>query len=830
MKLNDFLLSYFSSENYVPMRVSELANAFGLEGEARLEFYDVIDAMLEAETIKMTKRGRVKAYAAAVREKKETHLEKEVPLFSANSTSASASGKAVASGEPEEFGVHTEPEMLSEDMPSGTEGGAVDEKSGATSHEDAPNPMVGRLQGNARGFAFFLSDAKEQEDVFIRSEDLHGALHGDRVRIRITEPADPSANRNANGEVLEVLAHSARPIVGLYDRGKDEGYVIPDRKEYFQDIYIAQENALDAQDHDKVIVELLGVGEDDVPEGRIVEVLGSADAAGVDITSVARQFDLPYTFSEEALEEAEALPDEVDVVEFRHRKDLRKKFTVTIDGAGAKDFDDAISVDQHGKFYNLYVHIADVSHYVAEGSALDREAYARGNSVYLLDRVIPMLPEKLSNGICSLNPGVPRLAMTTQMTLDEQGNVVDYQFYESVIESNHRLVYDDVSDYLEHGRIFDEDDALYPALDLMFEIYRLLAARREARGALDFDFPETEIRIDEDGTPVEVGLAKRRVANRIIEEFMVLNNVVVGTTFFEKKLPFIYRTHEQPKVEDIARLNRALQEFHYPQVPDEPEPALLQDILEKAEGQKEQGVLNMLILQSMTKAEYSPRAIQHYGLAVAHYSHFTSPIRRYSDLIAHRLLKRWLSGQPLKSDEVKKALAQASTHLSDTEQKAEEAERDVIDMKSAEYMQQFVGESFDGVVTNLTHFGVFIMLENTVEGLAHFRDMTDDYYSYDEEKMVVRGERQHKEIHFGDRVRVLVAAARPVEREIDFHLEGMEREQEPTSTPKEARGKRQHGTYLKRGASKGAKGKKARRKGESRHRNQLSNQTRRRGR
>ncbi|MDD7593295.1 MAG: ribonuclease R [Peptoniphilaceae bacterium] len=795
MKLKDFLLSYFSSENYEPMRVTELADHFGLEGEVRLEFYDVIDTMLEEETIKMTKRGRIKAYST------EAHA-------------ATSHKRAEDDAQDHNF----------ETVEGGTED--IDDAQDVAGED----PMVGHLQANARGFAFFISDVASQDDVFIRHDDLHGALHGDRVRIRIIEPADPSADRNANGEVVDVLSHSREPIVGVYDPQDGYGFVIPDRKEYFKDIYVDAENAMGAEDRDKVIVEILDVDpNEDNPEGRIVEVLGPADAAGVDITAVARQFDLPYEFSAETLQEAEALPEEVDVSEMRHRKDLRKKFTVTIDGPDAKDFDDAISVEQRGKFYNLYVHIADVSHYVKPNSAIDRDAYARGNSVYLLDRVIPMLPEKLSNGICSLNPGVPRLAMTTQMTLDEQGNIVDHQFYESVIESNHRLVYDDVSDYLEHGRIFDDDDELYPALDLMFEIYRLLAAKREARGALDFDFPETAIRLDETGAPIEVGLERRRVANRIIEEFMVLNNVVVGTTFFEKNLPFIYRTHESPKAEDIARLNRALVEFHYEPVEEEPAPARLQAILQKAEGQKEQGVLNMLILQSMTKAEYSPKPIQHYGLAVAHYSHFTSPIRRYSDLIAHRLLKQLLAGAPDQSDEVKKYLAQASAHVSEMEQKAEEAERDVVDMKSAEYMQQFVGETFDGVVTGLTNFGVFIMLENTVEGLAHFRDMTDDYYSYDEEKLVVRGERTHKEVHFGDRVRVLVAAAKPVEREVDFHIEGMTEETAQPQEP-ENHAKRPHGLYHKRAESKGAKGKRARRKGESRHRNQLSNQTRRKGR
>ncbi len=752
MNLSEFLLSYFESEQYVPLRLRELADQFGLQGEARLELYDLVDQMLMDEKIKMSKRGRIKAYRSRAKKNESGDSKKEQKLQLEMMMKAS---------EPTIEKAHSERESTkqatSEYTPSGDASAEI---------------FRGRLQGNPKGFAFFVADEPEREDLFIRSEDLHGALHGDRVEVRVTERSEPGSERNDTGEVVRILQRNPEPIVGIFD-GDAYGYVIPDRKQYACDIFIDEKDVHGAKNGDKVLVHLISDEQlDEHPEGRIDMVFGPADAQGVDISAVAAQFGIPCVFSQETLDEAEQLPEEVDPADYIGRKDLRKKWTVTIDGADAKDFDDAISVEKHGRYYNLYVHIADVSHYVKEGSAMDRDAYERGNSVYLLDRVIPMLPEKLSNGLCSLNPDVDRLTMTTQMTLDEQGHVVDHQFYPSVIHSNARLVYEDVSDYLEKGIPFSEDAGLLEQLDLMQEIYALLAMQRKSRGTLDFEFPETEIRLNEKGGADYVGLKERRVANRIIEEFMILNNMIVGTTFAEKKLPFIYRVHGGPSAAGLERINHALSVFHYQPVGDDPDPAQLRAILEQAKGEKEEGILSLFILQSMEKAVYSPQPQGHYGLALSYYSHFTSPIRRYSDLIAHRLLKAWLSGVPRTDDLTKKQLQTQAEHVSETEQKAEDAEHDVIDMKSAEYMQSYLGETFDGVITALTHFGAFIMLENTVEGLAHFRDMTDDYYSYDPDQLVARGEHSHRELHYGDRVRVKVVAANPVQREIDFRLEG----------------------------------------------------------
>ena len=835
MELREFLLSYFTSAQYEPLRTRELADRFGLEGEARIAFYNTIDAMLEEEVIKMSKRGKIKAYALPEHEESSARHKDKTEQKAA---------------------LNTKKEHKPEVLPEKKTASELEAKEAKTSEKrekkqkakEAPakeqDPLIGKLTGNAKGFAFFISAVEGQEDVFISPDDLNGAIHGDTVRIAITEKADPDAGRNANGRVVAILSRNTDPIVGMYEKQNGYGYVLPDKKSFFRDIYVSDADAMGASDGDKVILRLLPPEENEGnPSGRIIEVLGPAGAKGVDITAVARQFELPYEFSEETIKEAEALPEEVDKREFRGRRDLRNTFTVTIDGADAKDFDDAISVEKRGKYYILYVHIADVSHYVKPGSALDRDAYERGNSVYLLDRVIPMLPEKLSNGLCSLNPGEERLAMTTQMTLDAEGNVVDHQFYPSVIRSDHRLVYDAVSDYLEEGKRFDEDEALFAHLDMMATLYRLLAQKRRERGTLDFDFPETTVVLNEQGVAVDVKLADRRIANRIIEEFMILNNVVVGTTFFRKKLPFIYRVHAEPKAEDIERLNSALMAFHYEPIEMEPEPSRIRAILEQAKGQKEEGILNMFVLQSMSKAIYSPKPTMHYGLAEEHYSHFTAPIRRYSDLIAHRLLKALLSGNPVTDEAVKKELFIRCEHISLTEQKAEEAERDVVAMKCAEYMQRYIGQEFTGQITSLTNFGVFIRLPNTVEGLAHFRDMTDDYYSYDEDRMVIRGERNHRELHYGDEVRVLVAAANPLLREIDFHLPDFVQEEGQRNKPSEADRQTHHrGAHPSRAFRhrseerpknfKGAKTSRAnqpRKKGVSRRRHPLSNRSRRKG-
>ncbi len=631
--------------------------------------------------------------------------------------------------------------------------------------------MIGKLQGNRKGFAFFIPENPDHEDVFISGDDLNGALHGDLVEIKIKHKADKDEGKKLEGQVVKILERNQQNIVGRYLDMGDHGLVITDLKSYFRDIYIPKGSAMSAGENDKVLVKIDKFhisGEN--PEGHVITVIGPRGGKGVDISSVALSFDLPHIFSEEAIKEADSLPESPKKSELKGRKDLTNLFTVTIDGADAKDFDDAISIEKSGDIYSLYVHIADVSHYVKEGGPLDKEAYLRGNSVYLLDRVIPMLPEKLSNGLCSLKPGELRLAMTTRINCDQKGNILGYEFYPSVIRSNHRLVYDDVSDYLEFGKVFSNDEELLRKLDLMRDLYTCLDWIRRDRGSMDFDMPESSIILDENGKAVQVEREERRVANKIIEEFMILNNEVVGRHFFNLKLPYIYRVHGNPDPDAIDRLNDILTILNYPRLPEDPGPKDIKKLLDEAKGSPEEGILNMMVLRSMQKAVYSPSPDIHFGLACDHYSHFTAPIRRYSDIIAHRLLKAALAGKAVNDDKIRGQLFTQCRHISECEDKAEEAERDVVDMKCAEYMEQYIGNEFDGIVSSLTNFGIFIMLENTVEGLSHFRDMTDDYYTFDEKKLVVVGERRRKKFHYGDKVRVLLTSSNPETREIDFKI------------------------------------------------------------
>lgn len=632
-------------------------------------------------------------------------------------------------------------------------------------------PNEGKIRGNAKGFAFFVSDDKEKEDIYIAPENLRGALNGDRVKIRIIRTPIIRRDGKREARVIQILERNSGPIIGTYRKNDGFGFVIPDDKSYFKDIFIDEVNSKHANDNDKVIVVIDRYDpEEDNPEGHVTEVIGNKGAVGVDITAIAKQFNLPDKFSEKTLAEVKRLPEEVSDEDREGREDLRNIFTVTIDGADAKDFDDAISIEKHEDNFYLYVHIADVTHYVREGSAIDKDAYERGNSVYLLDRVIPMLPVELSNGLCSLNPGVDRLSVTTKIELDKEGEILKSDFYLSVINSDYRLVYTDVSDYIENGRKFSEDTELLKNIDLMNELYKILAEKRAERGTIEFEFPEPYIKLDADGKPISIEPEERRTANSIIEEFMILNNQVIGSYFSEKHVPFIYRVHDDPKIERVEKLNNALRSFRYNTISEVPEPEELREVLMNARGEKEEGILNMLVLQTMSKAIYSPRPGIHFGLAIDHYSHFTAPIRRYSDIIAHRLLKAEFGKENIDSTNIVKDLETMCQHITETEINADDAERDVDDMKSAEYMQQFIGQTFRGIVSSLTNFGVFIMLDNTVEGLAHFRDMNDDYYTYDEGKFVVTGEAHHREIRYGDEVEVLLVRSNPELREIDFKI------------------------------------------------------------
>lgn len=750
MNVKTFLLSYLNKDSYVPVQASYLANLFGLEGNQRLEFYELIDSMLKDEMIRMSKKGKIKINRSYKKKEKKKEKEQENLPKSKKKKEEKVENKKKNQENKKK----------------------VEKKiSNKSDKQEAKDQNLGKVQTNRKGFAFIIPEEEDAQDIYVSGTNLNGALNGDRVAYQIIRPGDKENELNPEGKIVQILERNPYPLIGKFIKRGGEYFVIPDDPNNYVDILIPEAGTMSAEENDKVIVEIVTYeAGDPYPLGHVQEIIGKAGDAGVDITSIALAHELPYQFSPETEEEAKDIPDKILAADRIGRRDLRKLFTVTIDGADAKDFDDAISVEKRGKFYNLYVHIADVSHYVKEGSAIDKDAYERGNSVYLLDRVIPMLPFELSNGICSLNPGEDRLAMTTQIALNDKGDIVDTQFYSSMIRSDHRLVYEDVSDYMEKGKKFSDDESLYHHLDLMKKVYLMLDSRRDKRGALDFDFPETKIILDENGHAVDVKEEERRIANRVIEEFMILNNVVIGNHFYRKKLPFIYRIHQEPDSESIDQLNQVLAAFHYPQLAPNPRPEEMEEILDMAKGKKEETAIAMAVLQSLQRAVYSPRPEIHFGLAEGHYSHFTAPIRRYSDLIAHRLVKDFLAGKPRKEDGLYDSLMEKCIHISETEERAEDAEHDVIDMKSAEYMHQFLGEEFDGIVSSLTNFGVFVRLDNSIEGLAHFRDMHDDYYTYDKEHFVVKGENSHRQIHYGDRVRVLVAGASAENREIDFHL------------------------------------------------------------
>ncbi len=875
MNIKDLLLSYFNSDNYVPLRMKEVADRFGLRGVERAELYDIIDDLLMSGQIKMSKRGKIrpgnglssvsedttseeaedkkvvepvadkkeKTKKAKKKRRRDSALDFDIAYTAPVDQWADEETSKEVESLLEEGRMIEAEEVLEEqvDQEGTTDDALAGEDLSVASEETFEKEErvlkdnEGKLKGNQKGFGFFVSSNPELSDTYISAEGMNGALHGDTVRVKLTRQADPDRGFRQEGVVTHVLERNKDTIVGTYEKRNGFGFVLPDDKNYFKDIYIDQANENGARNNDKVVVAIDKYEKEfSNPEGHIVEVLGNVNAKGVDITAIARRFDLPYQFSAQTMQEVSQLPTEVSPKDRRNRKDLRKKFTVTIDGADAKDFDDAISVEKRGKFYNLYVHIADVAHYLRPGSALDKDAFERGNSVYLLDRVIPMLPEELSNGLCSLLPGEDRLTMTTQVTINNDGKIVDFQFYPSVINSDHRLVYDKVSDYLENGTRFDDNEQLYKELDTMYEIYEILAEKRERRGTIDFEFPETHVVLNEEGEPTYVGREIRRVSNKIIEEFMILNNQTIGSYFDSKKLPYIYRVHDEPNEDRVERLNRALYAFQYEPVSPQPEPEELRRILELARGKKEEDILNMLVLQSMSKAHYSPRPGMHFGLAIDHYSHFTAPIRRYSDVIAHRLLKKLLAGEPVhKGDKEINNLEYQCQHISDTEVKAEDAERDAVDMKTAEYMQQYVGQTFTGIVSSLTNFGIFIMLENTVEGLVHFRDMTDDYYTYDEDRFVVRGERTKRQIHYGDKVEVQLVRSNPELREIDFHLLSDQNNNHYSSKDSSTQQRRRRNPSVRDSGQRpknwtGGKissSNEARKKGESGHRNRLSNKS-----
>ena len=634
--------------------------------------------------------------------------------------------------------------------------------------------VVGVLEGHERGYGFVVPDDKDRDDIFIPAENMAGAMHGDRVVANILSKS--WNGRRAEGEIIRILQRENQFIVGTFEESKNFGFLIPDDQRIAYDIFIPKSSFNNAKNRQKVVVEITRWPEPRRnPEGKVVEILGYLGEKGTDILSIIRQFKLPEEFPEQVQEEAASIGQEISEKDLEGRVDLRHLKTFTIDGADAKDLDDAVSIQvlENGN-YSLGVHIADVSHYVKEGSYLDKEALNRGNSVYLIDRVVPMLPKELSNGICSLNPNEDRLTLSVIMEIDRDGNVVNHQIEEAVINSKARLIYDDVSDYLEK----DDEEAkeklkdLLIELDHMKDLAKTLYEKRDKRGSIDFDFPETYISLDENGYPVEIGKIERRIANRIIEEFMLVTNETVAEEYFWAEIPFLYRIHEEPAQEKLSDFAKFIHNFGYRLKGKEIHPKELQMLTKEIKGKKEEIVISTLLLRSLKKAKYSSQPDVHFGLASRYYSHFTAPIRRYPDLVIHRIIKENLKGRltPNRQEYLEGVLPDIADHTSMTERRAEEAEREVEDMKKAQYMSDKIGEKYEGIISSLTNFGIFVQLENTIEGLVHFRNMLDDYYNFDEDNYYIIGERTGRIYRLGDVVKVEVVGADPLRRNIDFNL------------------------------------------------------------
>lgn len=636
--------------------------------------------------------------------------------------------------------------------------------------------FVGKFVAHRKGFGFVESDEEYTQDLFIPAADVNGAMHNDRVVAEITKPA--TDERRAEGAIIKVLEREITKVVGEFQSNKTFGFVIADEKKFNKDIYIPKKYFSGAKDGDKVVVQItIWPQAGRKPEGKIIEVLGPKGEKEVEILSIIRAHGLPEEFPKKVLEEAQKVAVPIPQEEIDRRLDIRDLNIFTIDGEDAKDLDDAISIERlsNGNF-KLGVHIADVTHYVHEKSKLDKEALKRATSVYLVDTVIPMLPKTLSNGVCSLNPHEDKLTLSVFMEIDRKGNVKQYDIKETIINSKARMTYTEVSDILENDD--DELKAKYSHVAEDFKtaevLARILMDRRSKRGAIDFDFPEAKIILTPEGKVSDIKEYERRISNRIIEEFMLITNETVAEHYFWLNIPFVYRIHETPSPEKMQELGKFVSTFGYTIKGEleEVHPKALQSIINAIKGKREEKAISTIMLRSLKQARYSPECSGHFGLAAKYYSHFTSPIRRYPDLQIHRIMKEHLNNKINKKrqEQLVNIVDYASTQSSERERAADLAERDVKDYYKAVYMEDKVGEEFDGVVSSVTSFGMFIELPNTVEGLSRLANMGDDYYIYDEMTYTIIGERTRKTYRIGDPVRIKVDNVNVDLREIDFKI------------------------------------------------------------
>ena len=653
------------------------------------------------------------------------------------------------------------------------------------------NLVRGKLTGHAKGFAFVIPEEPGMDDIFIPPNETNNAMHGDIVLARVSTE---SSGQRREGTVVRIVERGVQQIVGTYTESKHFGFVVPDDKKFTSDIFIPKEASLGAVEGHKVVVTLTSYPDGrKSAEGAVISVLGHKNDPGVDILSVIHKHGLPMEFPEEVIQQANETPAEIDESEIANRRDLRDEVIVTIDGADAKDLDDAVTVTklENGN-YKLGVHIADVSYYVKEGSPIDIEAEERATSIYLVDRVIPMIPHRLSNGICSLNPKVNRLTLSCTMEISPTGEVVDHEIFQSVIKTTERMTYHDVNLILvdKDEEVRKRYESLVPMFEMMEDLAAILRKKRMDRGAIDFDFKESKVIVDEDGHPSDVVLRERSVAEKLIEEFMLAANETVAEHFHWMEVPFIYRIHEDPKEDKLRKFFEFITNFGYivKGTANSVHPRALQEIIEEVQGKPEEMVVSTVMLRSMQKAKYFEESLGHYGLSTEFYTHFTSPIRRYPDTIVHRLIRTYLiEGKLDQSTRAKwgSQLPEIAKHSSDMERRSVEAERETDELKKAEYMEDKIGVEYDGIISSVTNFGMFVELPNTIEGLVHVSYMTDDYYRFDDRQFAMIGERTGNDFRIGDEITVRVVNVNKDERSIDFEIVGMKgTRRERTQTPK----------------------------------------------
>lgn len=635
--------------------------------------------------------------------------------------------------------------------------------------------IEGIFRRHERGFGFVVVEDQE-DDIYIAKEDSKDAFSGDRVLVKLKKKSNGARQE---GIILKVIEHKKDTLVGTFQKNKNFGFVIPDDKKLCRDIFISKKNFGKARNNHKVLVQITKYPQKGKKaEGKILEVIGNVNEAGIDMLSLIKDYELPYRFPKDVVKEAQKFGDKINPNDIAGRVDLRGKYDIfTIDGEDAKDLDDAVCVQklENGN-YKLDVHIADVSHYVQENTLLDKEALLRGTSIYMLNRVIPMLPRELSNGICSLNEGQDRYTLSVSMEIDNKGKIISSEVYKGIINVTRRMSYKDVQAILDNSNeeVVTKYKEYIADFKLMEELAKILKEKRLAKGYLNLDIPESKIILDQDGYAIDVQKYETTFANEIIEQFMLAANETIAEKFYWLKAPFIYRVHEEPDIEKVNELNKLLFNFGYKIHVKEGKiyPAEFSKILKEVEGKPEEKIVSNMILRTLKVAVYDSENKGHFGIASQYYCHFTSPIRRYPDLFIHRIISKYLKNDYTMSEKqvefYNKVAENDAKQSSDREKIATQVERDSVDIKKAEYMSKKIGEQYEGIISGVTQFGVFVELENTVEGLIRFENLGDEYYEYDADHKILIGERSKETFIIGDKINIEVIDANKQEKRISF--------------------------------------------------------------